>query len=39
MRADAQPLRQSGGPVVERPLTVLLIGDSKGAKLTSFKEV
>lgn len=38
MRIDAASLRHSSGPYVEDPLTVLLIGESKNAKLSDFKK-
>jgi hypothetical protein len=38
MRNDAQTVRrQSSGPYLDRPLTVLVIGDSSKASLKSFK--
>ena len=40
MRLDALPLRGGASmPHVERPLSVLIIGDSQGAKLTQFKKL
>jgi hypothetical protein len=40
MRADAATLRgNSGAPFVERPLSVLVVGDSEGAKLSQFKKI
>ena len=39
MRSDADKLRVSGGPHAERPLSVLVIGDSAGAKISQFKKL
>lgn len=37
MRADARSLR-AGGPIEFRPLTILILGETKGAKLSQFKK-
>lgn len=40
MRLDALPLRgRASMPHVERPLSILIVGDSQGAKLSQFKKL